>query len=190
MRTSLKTLTLPTDPVATVADLKAHLLIEHDLDDDWLAAMESAAARLVEAYTGRRFGAQTCRMELDGWPADEWGRGCPVELPAVPVTAVSAVSVVDADGGTAAVSGYRTWLDHNPPLVQPPLDDGWPSLDDGDRVRIDFACGGDAPDVVLAAVLLTVGFWFRMRIAGKPYEEKLPPAAVALIDAAWVGGYV
>lgn len=185
MRTSLKTLTGPTTPVATVAQLKAHLLVEHDLDNDWFTAMQSAAARLCEAYTGRRFGAQTCRMELDGWP----GRGA-VELEAVPVTAVSAVAVVDAEGGSAAVSGYRTWLDHNPPLVEPPLDDGWPSLEDGDRVRIDFACGGDAPPGILAAVLLTVGFWYRMKIAGKPVEEKLPPPAVALIDAAWVGRYV
>lgn len=189
MRTSLKTLTGPAAPVATLDQIKLHLLVEHELDDPWLAAMESSAARLCEAYTGRRFGAQTCRTELDAWPADDWGRACAVELEAVPATAVSAVTVVDADGGTAAVAGYRTWLDHNPPLVLPPLDDGWPDLEDGDRVRIDFACGGDAPPGILAAVLLTVGFWYRMKIAGKPFEEKLPPAAVALIDAAWVGRY-
>jgi uncharacterized phiE125 gp8 family phage protein len=190
VRTSLKTLTPPTTPVATVAQLKAHVLVEHDLDDDWFEALESAAARLCEAYTGRRFGAQTCRLELDGWPADERGRDRPVELEAVPVSAVSALAVVAADGGTAAVSGYRTWLDHNPPLVLPPLTGGWPALTDGDRVRIDFACGGPAPPGILAAVLLTVGFWYRMKIAGKPFDEKLPPAAVALIDAAWVGRYV
>lgn len=208
MRYSLLTTVPPTAPVATLDQIKAHLLVEHALDDAWLTGMGDAAARLVESYTGRRFGAQTVRMEFDAWPAvvPEWSppyrrtcppwsgvlagyRSLPVELPCVPVTAVSSLSA-DTDAGTVAVTGYGTWLDHSPPLLLPPVD-GWPALSERGRARVTFTCGlAEAPAIVVAAVQLAVGYWYRHRLDGRPVEQKLPPAAMALIDAAWVGRYV
>ncbi len=80
------------EPVSLV-DAKRFLRVEHVDDDDVIAALIAAARVHVEGKTRRALIDQTWRLVRDVWPAS--GR-LPI-LP-VPLQAVTAIRVFDADG--------------------------------------------------------------------------------------------
>lgn len=80
------------EPV-TLAEAKAHLRLTGSDDDDYVAAMITAARIQVESATRRVLIDQTWRIYLDDWPTD--GR---VDLAIAPVRSVAAVTVYDAAG--------------------------------------------------------------------------------------------
>jgi uncharacterized phiE125 gp8 family phage protein len=80
------------EPV-TLAEAKAHLRLTGSDDDDYVAAMITAARIQVESATRRVLIDQTWRVYHDDWPA-----GGRVEIPIAPVTGITAVTVYDAEG--------------------------------------------------------------------------------------------
>jgi uncharacterized phiE125 gp8 family phage protein len=85
------------EPV-TLADAKAHLRVEHDDDDDVIAALIAGARIHVEAQTRRALITQSWRLVRDAWPED----GRIAVLPA-PVQALTAARVYRLDGTTQAI---------------------------------------------------------------------------------------
>ena len=86
-------LTPPALEPVSLADAKHFLRVEHDDDDDVIAALIAGARVHVEAQTRRALIAQAWRLTRDVWPA----RGALPILP-VPLVAVTAVAVYRADG--------------------------------------------------------------------------------------------
>jgi uncharacterized phiE125 gp8 family phage protein len=86
-------LTPPAFEPVPLADMKLFLRIEHDDDDDVIAALIAAARVHVEAQTRRALLAQSWRLVRDVWPAS--GR---LPLLPVPLMAVTAIRIFDADG--------------------------------------------------------------------------------------------
>ena len=80
------------EPV-TLAEAKAHMRLTSSDDDDYVAAMITAARIQVESATRRVLVDQTWRIYRDDWPAN--GR---VDLPIAPIRSVTAVTVYDAEG--------------------------------------------------------------------------------------------
>ena len=62
------------EPV-TLAEAKAYLRVEHDDDDDVIAALIAGARIHVEAQTRRALITQSWRLVRDAWPADGRHRG-------------------------------------------------------------------------------------------------------------------
>ncbi len=99
------------EPVS-LAEAKAFLRVEHDDDDDLIAALIAAARSEIEVATHRALIQQTWRVVLDGWPAS--GR---IVSPVNPLASLTAARVRAADGtpadlalsaftlGTASVPG-------------------------------------------------------------------------------------
>ena len=80
------------EPV-TLAEAKAHLRLTGTEDDDYVAAMITAARLQVESATRRVLIDQTWRIFRDDWPP-----GGIVDLAVAPITSVAAVTVFDANG--------------------------------------------------------------------------------------------
>lgn len=91
------------EPV-TLAEAKAHLRLTGSDDDDYVAAMITAARLQVESATRRLLIDQTWRFYRDDWPP-----GGRLDLPIAPVTAVTAVTVYD-DAGEPTVLAPGSWL--------------------------------------------------------------------------------
>jgi uncharacterized phiE125 gp8 family phage protein len=92
-------LTPPALEPVSLADAKHFLRVAHDDDDDVIAALIAAARVHVEAQTRRALIEQIWRLVRDAWPAA--GR-LPI-LP-VPLIAVTAIRVFDADGPPHALA--------------------------------------------------------------------------------------
>ncbi len=93
------------EPV-TLAEAKAHLRLTGTADDDYVAAMITAARIQVETATRRVLIDQTWRIFRDDWPAD--GR---VTLTVVPLKAVTAVTDFDAEGEPTVIPATDWVLD-------------------------------------------------------------------------------
>lgn len=85
------------EPV-TLGEAKAYLRVEHDADDDVIAALIAGARVHVEAQTRRALITQSWRLIRDAWPAD--GR---VAVLPVPFRELIAARVYRFDGTTQAV---------------------------------------------------------------------------------------
>lgn len=192
---ALTTITPPTTEPVSLALAKSHLAIDHDDLDDWISSAIKTARELTERYCGRRWITQTVRMKLPGWP-DCLPESDPlydadglIRLPVEPVTSVSSVKYLDADGDeqTVAAGDLDTWLDHSPPIIGPA--DEWP--DAGDflgAVRVEFVAGGSCPEGVKTAILLCLGLWDEERGDQNTLIAKgIPPAARAILDSLWTG---
>lgn len=181
-------LKLDEEPVS-VDRAKLHLRVDHDVDDDIIAAWISAARELTEQHTQRRWVSQQLRMTMSDWPdggGGSWVQGYisrttgltaagiagAVPLPVEPVVSVDAVRYYALNGTLttlAANTQYQVWLDHSPPLVAPAPLTVWPVVQVGKlvAVQIDFTAGyGDAtavPQRAIAAVLLCLGYWYENR---------------------------
>lgn len=86
-----------TEPIP-LAEAKAWLRVEHDDDDDVIAALIAGARVHVEAQTRRALITQSWRLIRDAWPAD----GRIAVLPA-PLQALAAARVYRLDGTTQAI---------------------------------------------------------------------------------------
>lgn len=90
------------EPV-TLAEAKAHLRLTGTDDDDYVAAMITAARIQVETATRRVLIEQTWRIFRDDWPADGT-----IDIAVAPVVSVAAVTVYDAEGDPTVLAP-ATW---------------------------------------------------------------------------------
>jgi uncharacterized phiE125 gp8 family phage protein len=171
------------EPV-TLAEAKQFIRVEHNDDDDVIAALIAGARIHLEAQTRRALITQGWRVMRDVWPA----AGCLLLLP-VPVQTLDAVRIIKSDDTTLALelAGFaldtsdapaRLSLRGAPPAPERPLA----------GIEIDITCGyGDAPaDVpqpLRQAIRLLVAHWYENRglVAAGEQVAPLPQTVAALI---------
>jgi uncharacterized phiE125 gp8 family phage protein len=85
------------EPVA-LSEAKAHLRIQHDDDDDVIAALIAGARVHIETQTRRVLITQSWRLTRDVWPVD----GRILVLPA-PLRALAAARVIMTSGATHSI---------------------------------------------------------------------------------------
>ena len=105
----LSVVTPPEVAPVTLEEVKAHSVIEHDLDDALLNTFIGAAWTHGENETGRGFVEAEYVLSLDGFPgnvAHGWGK--PVELLKPPINLVTSVVYTDREGTEKTlVADYR-----------------------------------------------------------------------------------
>jgi uncharacterized phiE125 gp8 family phage protein len=173
------------EPIALAA-AKSFLRVEHDGDDDVIAALISGARIHVEAATRRALMTQTWRHVRDAWPAD----GRLSVLPA-PLREVTAARVYDADGNATAIDTEAFVADTSaaPGVV---AFAPWSLAPPGRAVagiEIDVEAGygeapSDIPDALRQAVRLLVAHWYENRgLAAVGQGVAVLPASVAALIA-------
>ena len=194
---SLKIATPPVVEPVSVSDAKAHCRIDTNTDDDYVAALISAAREYVEAYMDEALIDQQLVMRLDAFPAV-------IELPRPPMsqtadrTAVSITYVTGESGSTAtlATTDYRIDRDSRPGTIRTLYAGSWPShlLDYGSVTVTWWAGRGtDGSKVsprVKAAMLMLIGQWYERRMAADAASmSEMPFGVKALLDSVKWGSY-
>jgi uncharacterized phiE125 gp8 family phage protein len=172
------------EPV-TLADAKQFLRVEHDDDDDVIAALIIGARIHVEAQTRRALITQSWRVTRDVWPET----GCVSLLPA-PVKTLDAARLYRADGTSLALDLAGFVLDKSDAPARLSFIHDMPAAP-GQRaagIEIDITCGyGDTaasvPEPLRLAVRLLAAHWYENRgiVAAGGKVLVLPHSAAALI---------
>jgi uncharacterized phiE125 gp8 family phage protein len=174
------------EPV-TLAEAKAHLRLDGDEDDDYLAAMISAARMQVETGIRRVLIDQTWRIARDDWPPA--GR---LDLAVAPVRSISSVVAWTAAGEpvTIAASAWTLDADSTPARLQlaaaPP-----PGLRAMNGLEIDLVAGygpsGIAvPQPLRQAIMILVARWYENR---EGYAYGVVPSSIAGAFEALIAPY-
>ena len=178
MRAMLTLETAPTEDPVTLADAKAHLVVEHALDDALIAALITTATAMVEGLhgeTGRSLMPQAWSLTGRDFP------GCrTIFLPRGPVVSIDAVTYFDPDGvqQTWPTANYSLRADAFKPVLVYDDDADVPSVDERhDAVKITYTAGyADAaavPAPVKHAILLMVGELYANRGDKEPSKTTL-----------------
>ena len=178
-------LNAPASEPVSLAEAKSYLRVEHDDDDDLIAALIAAARVQVEAQTRRALITQTWRLVRDVWPA---GGALPI-LP-VPLREVTAIGVYDADGMIQPLDVDDFHIDTvSAPAI---LDFGRGAPPAPGRlhagIEIDIEAGygdaaADVPEPLRQAIRLLVAHWYENRriVAASGEVASLPVSVSALI---------
>jgi len=162
----LKLITAPTVEPLTAAEAKAHCRVTISDDDTLIGNLITAARLYAEAVCRRAFIAQTCELYLDTWP-----KASAIEIPLPPLSSVTSVKYIDADGQetTLASSAYIVDTVTEPGRVVLKEGQSWPgvTLRAVNGVIVRFVAGGaDAaavPKHIKQALLLLIGHWYENR---------------------------
>lgn len=158
----LKLVTAPTVEPITLSEVKAQAVIGHDLDDALLSVMISAAREHGESLTGRSWAPKTLEVVLDSFPSGA------IELPASPVTAVTSVKYLDADGVEQTMSDTDYTVDTDS-LIGRVVADEWPETADKiNAVRVRYTAGwsfADFPPVLKQWLIIRVATLYEHREA-------------------------
>ena len=176
-------LTPPTAEPLSLAEAKAFLRVEHDDDDDVIAALIAGARIQVEAQTRRALITQTWRLVRDCWPQD--GR---IEVRPAPLRSLTAARVydrdnnpleLDVDGFVADSAGsqliFAPWILPQPTRL-------------GAGIELDVVVGygnaaTDVPEALRHAIRILVAHWYENRgvVAVGDTVALLPATVPALI---------
>ncbi len=168
--TLIRTVDPAAEPV-TLADVKAHLRLDGDSEDELLNGLVRAAREDVERATGLALIEQNWRLALDDWPRE----GC-VSVPLHPVREILAVTAYGSEGEASVIapSGYQTDIASRPARVH---FDGPPgALRAMNGIEIDFVAGfgeaaTDVPDLLRRAIILLVAHWYEFRASFGPGDQ-------------------
>ncbi|MDQ0454287.1 head-tail connector protein [Rhizobium paknamense] len=176
-------LAAPAAEPVSLAEMKAHLRVEHADEDGLIAALIAVARAHAERETGLLTVSRAMRLYLDDWPEGEV-----IQIARGPVQAIDAVTVYDEDGAPFQVllehhlldgeaRPARLWLKERP-LPGRPLN----------GIEIDFTAGfgeaaTDVPDGLRRAIMLHAAALYGCRgvVALEDQPGLVPPGYERLI---------
>jgi len=168
-------------PVAspvTLSDIKQHLRIDHDEENDFLLALSQAAVDHVETHIRQSLINRTLRQYCDDLPATNR-----VVIEGWPVTTVVEVSGYNTAGDIHVIdqSTYRLVRDHvstelvfDPAINRDMIVNG---------IEIDFVSGFgdmglDIPSNILQAIKRIIAHWYEVRGSGQEGGEASLPNGI------------
>lgn len=154
---ALKLITPPIVEPVTVADVKLHTHIDHDVEDNLIQLWIESARKLAEDFQCRAYVAQTYTMTFDSFP------DLPILIPRAPLTAVSSVKYYDYENTETSMllTDFIIDTDSEPGRIGFAYSKTWPSvtLRPMNAVKITFTCGtgsnaSTVPATVKDAIML------------------------------------
>ncbi len=168
--TLIRTVEAAAEPV-TLADVKAHLRLDHDSEDELLAGLIRAAREDVERTAGLALIEQSWRLALDEWPR----AGC-VVIPLHPVREILAVTAYGSEGEASVIgpASYQADTASRPARLHFDAQPG--ALRAMNGIEIDFVAGfgeaaPDVPDLLRRAMILLVAHWYEFRLSFGPGDQ-------------------
>ena len=177
-------LTGPAAEPITLAEAKQFLRVEHDDDDDVIAALIAGSRIHVETQTRRALITQSWRLARDAWPDCGWLAVLPV-----PLATLDAARVYRLDGSTQALDVAAFAVNKIAAPARLAFTRG--ALPAPGRpiagIEVDITSGyGDAEDVpepLRQAIRLLVAHWYENRglVAASGEISAVPQSVVALL---------
>lgn len=180
--TLLRTVEPAVEPV-TLVEVKTHLRLAHDSEDELLASLVRAARDDVERATGIAMIEQRWRLVRDGWPCD--GR---VPLMRHPVREILSVTLFGSEGEASVMDPSDYLLDNISRPARLRFERRPEPFRAMNGMEIDFVAGfgeagTDVPDLLKRAMLMLVGHWheFRAAFGGDRQQASYPAGYERLI---------
>lgn len=174
---SLSLIEPPEEEPVGLADLKLHLRLDGDAENEALAGFIRAARRAVEARGGLSLVEQKWRLVFDRPPAR------PFALPRSPLVRVDAVEWRGGDGAWRALEGDLYTVDAGPP-ARLGASGPWPAAP---AFRVDFVVGwpsaGAVPEELRLAVRMLAGHFYENREGAAAERIFAVPLAVDALVA-------
>lgn len=171
----LRLVTAPETEPVDVDEAKAHLRLEHTLDDDYVMALITAARQYVEEICWRGLVTQTWELVLGEFCEED-----EIQLPKGNLASITSVTYTDANGAaqTLATSVYEADTTNVPGFVRLKYGQSWPATRDRwDAVVIKYVVGWSGEDVpapIKQAILLLVS---------QMYEHRTPEVTGTIISS-------
>lgn len=185
----------PTAALLTLDDVKSHVRVDHDDDDDFLLSLIDVATSYIEASCGISLLTQQWRLSLDGFPSDM------IRLPQGPIQSVDSITYLPfaAQGQSPTpidldTSLYVVDLDTKPAIIARAFFAIFPlTYPQIGSVKVNFTTGfGDTAEAVPAAIkhaaMLLIGHWYENReavvgIGNRDSPQDMPFAVRALLGS-------
>jgi uncharacterized phiE125 gp8 family phage protein len=167
----LRLTTAPTDPIVSLDQLKRHLAIEHDLDDERLELLLEAASAFVEREADQAFTSQ-------GWTQTQACFTKPLIVQKTPITSVS-VKYRDTNNVEQTLSGGSYYIIRSSVDCRLlPVSGVWPeTYGRPDAVTVLVTCGASPmPPEAKQACLMLAAHWNENReaeVQGSTTEIKI-----------------
>ena len=170
--------TEPSQEPVTVSEAKLWAHIDTSADDWTVGCMITAAREWAELYSGRSFMTQTLTEKLGMFSNT-------MELPYPPLSSVTSITYIDADGATQTLdaSVYDVDTTTEPGLVTLAYDESWPTTrNEHHAVTITYVAGygtaDDVPDKMKNAIMMLVANMDINREATAPIQLHEVPFGV------------
>lgn len=177
----------PVEPL-TLAEAKAHLVIDSDVtaDDVYVTALIQVAREYAENYTRRTYVQRTLELTLPCFA----GYQSEIILPRPPLQSVTHIKYLDADGvlTTIDAADYQVDTYRQPGRVKPAYLDSWPVVTRGDfnAVQIRYIAGYDlgagSPTDYTSNIPKALKQWMMLRI-GSLYRDREPVIIGTIVAA-------
>lgn len=159
-----------TAPV-TLAQVKQHLRIDHNEDNDYLDELIEAARLHVEAVSGHALIARSLRQYVDDISLSRTAR-----LEAWPVQDIETVTAYNATGEAVTLAPNQYRLLRTGDGVSFVLGDDVALSDFQNGLEIDFSAGHgesgvDVPSNITRAILVLIAHWYEYRGTLAPGQE-------------------
>lgn len=174
-----------TDPV-TLAEVKAHIRVDHTAEDDRIAEYILAATQRLDGRDGSLglcLITQSWALTLDAFTAE-------IAIPLPPCQSIDAITYVDPDGVTQTLDAgaYQAFGlgSADGAKVRPAYGTSWPAIrNQPDAVAITFTAGfgdnaSDVPEPIRTAIKMRVGHLYEHResvIVGSGFVTETPDGA-------------
>lgn len=183
--------TQPVVEVVLLADLKSHIRVTHNDDDEYLTKLIREAREEFEDITGIALISQTWQFMLDAWPGhqDQWWDGIRqmaiteldggfpsvMEPPRYPLISVDTINVYDESSNATAVTIASTFdidIVSRPGRISLQSGKTWPiAARNVNAIEINYTAGygttvSDVPSPLVRAVRNMAGYMYDHRGAG------------------------
>ena len=172
----------PQQEPITLEEVKSHLRIINDEEDDYIKSLITTARQDCEKFQNRAYYTQKWKLALD-----KLQNGI-ITIPRPPCQSIDRIVLVNNEGTEHEVTDYETDLISEPARLK--IED-YPSvnLQEMSGLQIEYTAGyetvDDIPDNVKHAIKLLIGEWYAMRenaIATGAVPQEIPDGVKRLLS--------
>lgn len=176
--------TEPTEEPLSIEEVKAHLRVEIEDDDDLILNLITSARQYVEAYLKRALITQTWKYYIEDFPDEDY-----IELPFPPLSSVTSVVYTDYAGTATTMTvttDYVVDTYKEPGRVVLAYGQSWPTttLTVTSPICITYICGygtpEDIPRAIRSAMLIFISDLYENR---ESYIVGQTPSRIKTIEA-------
>lgn len=188
----------PTAKPLTIAQVKQHLNVSHNEDDELLQDYIDAATLMLEKRTNRCFVWQTRQLKMRTFADPRYVHGRRIYPPRSPLASVTSISYVASDGTTTTLqsSDYVVSASERPGRISEAYNATWPATRVVDNdVTVTYVAGHSSsstgvPANVKLAIRQAVAHWYRNRESHVDATmSELPFGVVDLLESEAIENY-
>jgi uncharacterized phiE125 gp8 family phage protein len=170
----------------TLIELKAHLRLDHDSEDDLLNSLITTARHYLEERTGLALITQVWRLCLDDWQKSD----C-VTLGKTPVSTINEIEQFDSHGTATVLDLSGMLLDgkSRPARLYTSKQSKPEQVINGIEITLIAGFGEpiDVPDLIKRAILIHVSHMYEFRGVVKPdMQPASEPSGYSALIAPWL----